>query len=380
MKCPVRLVVAAGCVLAAGQLLDAADGDAGRGDRDQLFQRLDTDGDGTLSKSEIPEEQQRMFERLLRNGDKNGDGKLSKDEFAASTKDDRQPRRPEGAGGGDGPQPDEIFRRGDANGDGKLERDEVPEERREMFDRMVEHVDANGDKALSLEEFRKGIAMARGGAAPSGQSERRPEGAGSPGTPDGLFAVLDKNHDGKLSSEELYSAAETLKRLDKDGDGSVSRQEALTAGRKGDMPGRPTTASGRPGEGGQFAEMMLARFKQADANNDGKLTKDEAPDRMRENFDRIDQNGDGFIDADEMKQVIQMLARSGGGAPGQGGGPGGGDMAKQLLQRADANGDGKLSKDEVPERMRENFDRMDRNGDGFLEPQELQAMRRPGNP
>jgi collagen type III alpha len=52
----------------------------------------------------------------------------------------------------------------------------------------------------------------------------------------------------------------------------------------------------------------------------------------------------------------------------------------------DQNGDGKISRDEAPERMREGFDRMDRNGDGFLSEEELRAAfentrgGRPGQP
>ena len=43
---------------------------------------------------------------------------------------------------------------------------------------------------------------------------------------------------------------------------------------------------------------------------------------------------------------------------------------------ADANGDGKLSKDEAPEALRQRFDRMDRNSDGFIDQNELQQMGR----
>ena len=46
------------------------------------------------------------------------------------------------------------------------------------------------------------------------------------------------------------------------------------------------------------------------------------------------------------------------------------------MARMDANGDGKLQKDEMPERMRPRFDQMDTNGDGALDGEEVQAMRR----
>ncbi len=48
------------------------------------------------------------------------------------------------------------------------------------------------------------------------------------------------------------------------------------------------------------------------------------------------------------------------------------------MARMDANGDGKLQKDELPERMQPMFDRLDTNGDGALDGEEIQAMRRGG--
>ena len=46
-----------------------------------------------------------------------------------------------------------------------------------------------------------------------------------------------------------------------------------------------------------------------------------------------------------------------------------------LLER-DADSDGKLSRDELPEQMLRRFDRIDANGDGFLDREELEAMPR----
>lgn len=70
--------------------------------------------------------------------------------------------------------------------------------------------------------------------------------------------------------------------------------------------------------------------------------------------------------------------QGGGQAGGQGGGQGGQrprmDPA-QMLERMDANGDGKLSKDEVPPQLAERmFDNADTNKDGFLDKAELEAM------
>jgi len=72
------------------------------------------------------------------------------------------------------------------------------------------------------------------------------------------------------------------------------------------------------------------------------------------------------------------------GGPGGGqGGPGGQERPRmdpaQMLERMDANGDGKLSKDEVPPQLAERmFERADTNKDGFLDKAELEAMAKAG--
>jgi Ca2+-binding EF-hand superfamily protein len=63
-----------------------------------LFQRLDKNGDGVLAAEEIPEEQRRFFERMLRTGDANSDGKISREEFEAASRDQTRPA-PMGPGG-----------------------------------------------------------------------------------------------------------------------------------------------------------------------------------------------------------------------------------------------------------------------------------------
>jgi len=49
-----------------------------------------------------------------------------------------------------------------------------------------------------------------------------------------------------------------------------------------------------------------------------------------------------------------------------------------MLQRLDKDADGKLSKEEAPERMQERFDELDANKDGFLDAGELSKLRGPG--
>lgn len=343
-------------------------------ERETLFKQLDKNSDGQVSSDEVSDEQKRLFTRLLRN-DKNEDGKLSLAEWLAGTQEDRPARRPEGApgegrrpdGGGDPKvEAEMIFRRADANGDGKVVLEEVPEDRRERFAQMLERADTNGDKALTQEEFTKGYVLAR--AAQSGgtpaQNPQRPQGA--PG--EGLLRVLDTDNDGKLSAAELSASGDTLKKFDRDGDGSVSREE-LMAGMMAKLGGppqaNPSTTNNEPRMG---VEQMLAFWKERDKNGDKKWSKDEVPERAAANFDRIDANGDGVIDEDELKKMVEGFARF-----AQQNNLGGGEFINRIFEQADANKDGKLSKDEAPERMKENFDRLDRNSDGFIDRDELRA-------
>ena len=78
-----------------------------------------------------------------------------------------------------------------------------------------------------------------------------------------------------------------------------------------------TTSSGRPGAGqrdpAKMHEMFEQRFKKADTNGDGKLSKAEAQagmPRVAKNFDAIDTDKDGFITQTEI--AAAMANRQGG--------------------------------------------------------------------
>lgn len=74
--------------------------------------------------------------------------------------------------------------------------------------------------------------------------------------------------------------------------------------------------------------------------------------------------------------TIFLELNSDGGRPdrrslGGAGGPGG--MVSRLLER-DKDGDGKISKAEIPNRMKDRFDSFDQNGDGFIDKDEIEKM------
>lgn len=139
-------------------------------------------------------------------------------------------------------------------------------------------------------------------------------------------------------------------------------------------PGRGCPAGATPGAADCPAYGQGAAYgprgggwQKWDANGDGQLSREEvasAP-RLSQDFDAIDANHDGFLSLSELQAV--RGARGPGGRGGRGG----------AIARWDANGDGKLSRDEVANapRLSQDFATIDANQDGFVTLEELQAAR-----
>ena len=195
------------------------------------------------------------------------------------------------------------------------------------------------------------LAQPPGGGERGGRGRRGPGGPGRPGggPPAGpLIKALDADGDGEISAKEIKNAAAALKKLDKNEDGKITRDELMPAGRgpRGPRggPGRPGDARGGaggrggPGRGGPGGpgggrgftpEALVKRIMGSDKNDDGKISKDEAPERMKEHFDRVDRNGDGFVDKAEIKAMAERFQ----GRGGRGGRPGGDEDRPQRRKR-----------------------------------------------
>jgi Ca2+-binding EF-hand superfamily protein len=122
-------------------------------------------------------------------------------------------------------------------------------------------------------------------------------GAGVPGggKPEfGMLKHLDTNGDGVVTKDEAQAAAstridETFARLDANHDGQITQDEVQAA---------------RDARRAEMEAQFEARFKTADKNGDGLLSKEEAQAGMpmlSRGFDRIDSNQDGQLTLDEIK-------------------------------------------------------------------------------
>ena len=58
----------------------------------------------------------------------------------------------------------------------------------------------------------------------------------------------------------------------------------------------------------RFMEQVGSRIMQRDTNKDGLLSKDEIPGPMSRRFEDVDSDGDGFLDADEQKAMLDGLS------------------------------------------------------------------------
>jgi Spy/CpxP family protein refolding chaperone len=119
------------------------------------------------------------------------------------------------------------------------------------------------------------------------------------------------------------AAADSSNKSDGSGGKSGKRFGKGARGNKGDQGGQGFQQGGRGGRG-LTADQIVERLLSFDKNKDGKLTKDELPERMQDLVAKGDTNKDGALDKDEIKALAAKLAEEGFGDRGGRGGRGAG--------------------------------------------------------
>lgn len=143
--------------------------------------------------------------------------------------------RPERGPRGDRPGGPAFLAALDTNKDGKLEKEEI-----NASTEALKKLDKDSDGKITVAELRQGR-----GPRPDGDRPQRAEGAEKPERPNRaqseanagqrpnlppVLAAIDANKNGILEADELAGAPAALLKLDKNGDGELTREE-LQAGR-----------------------------------------------------------------------------------------------------------------------------------------------------
>ena len=254
---------------------------------------------------------------------------------------------------------------------------------------------------------------------PPGRREEgnRLPGQGGPGGPGGQGGMV-------FGGGPMAAQRKILKQFDKDGDGRLNKEERTAAreflkkdggGRRG-FPGGPGGPGGRRGFGPPLGKPVLEAL---DTDKDGKLTKEELTAGVKAFYKEHarEASASGLSEEQLGEALNRIMPRPPGGPgggpggppgdgppggpppaePGQdgppggpprGGPPGGQDgpppggfrmfgpgrfLAQAILQRADANKDGKVSRQELLTAAEKLFAEADKDKDGKLDEKELDA-------
>lgn len=152
-----------------------------------------------------------------------------------------------------------------------------------------------------------------------------------------------------------YAAQGDHGKWDGDGNGTISKQEALA--------------------------MAAAHFAKMDADGNGVLNADDRKAKQKEHFAKIDSNGDGAISEDEFMARHAMhdenkdgygkkrfRKRDSADAHHMGGG-----RALAMLAKADKDGDRSVTRAEFDAAVAEHFAKVDKDGNGEISAEERRA-------
>lgn len=239
------------------------------------------------------------------------------------------------------PSNEEMFNKLDQNGDGKLDQDELASvvdkinETQGLSVDVVELLsqnDTDGDGALNQDEMDSAMESYAPPQGPPPQMLNGVAGYGELTDASEMFSALDTDGDGKLSTDELSTLAQQISQnsslavdveslmaeFDADEDGALNEDETMS-----------------------FLESLKEQTGEAAAPPPppppAATEDEEEEDETSKVFSRIDTNGDGKIDAEELAAFAKKVGKISGETLN----------VDDLLAQYDSDQDGLLSQEEA---------------------------------
>ena len=286
----------------------------------KAFLKIDVDRDGKISRKEMSNSQfnGQEIDSIFILGDINGDGELDLEEFiglmcpAASEAVAKLSQTVKNVN-----EAQMLFRIMDQNGDGLLSMEEMRGCGQKFsqweLDALFAIGDINNDGEIDLNEF---VAV----ICPAAETlvARISKNLGSLAEIKAVFAKMDKNKDGLISKEEMRVSGlndqevdAIFKLGDSNNDGEIDIDEFITV-----MCPSASSVVFKISKTFKSQECAMQAFKKMDANNDGKISKQEMTNAGLADGSKInhievdaifalgDVDGDGEIDLEEFLAVM----------------------------------------------------------------------------
>jgi len=292
------------------------------------FDRMDTNRDGKHTRTEYVDKGGYMTPQaragIFRAADGNADGVVTKAEYVLNRIITDEAKA--------------IVQGMDDDEDGLVEQAEFVKHAakllsdRELAEQVYAALDTNADGGIPIPEYlrvwgqwaRAGRKSAEERIAARGRVQLAPENCPACAmglTAEFVFSRLDVNEDKLVTIAEFRrspgmgdeaKASEAVGRIDKDGNGTLTWEEFVTAYearhancKKPDpAPMAANAAKVRPdgrGDGARFARVFIMR---SDKDGDGRISKSEFRG-SDPGFERMDKNKNGFIESDELGELHQ---------------------------------------------------------------------------
>ncbi len=236
-----------------------------------------------------------------------------------------------------------LFDKLDANHDGRLSESEIPDEKKRLFARLLRLAGKKPSGELTREEFVSQLKATNAAESPKTDSPDKSKTVDKPKTADKPKSAVDSKATGSPKPPVSPVTAQTEK---------------------------PAIDPERI-------------FDRLDAKHTGKVSVEDVPEDRREMLKKVlkeaGKSQNGSLDREEFVKAMKALlakrakAETAGATPAPkfGSGEFDVDQAVKRIMTLSKRSDGKLTIAEVPERLKDRFDKIDANHDGLVDEPEL---------